>query len=64
MKTPRKVWVQINGDRAYPLFIFADAPIPDPGKDGVEHYFGPGVHHIGLAYPVKNNEHVFIAAVS
>ena len=61
MKTPKKIWLQANGDRAYPLFIFADEPVEDPGKGKVEHYFGPGVHHIGLKYGVKDNERVYIA---
>lgn len=61
MEKPMKVWLQTNGDRKKPLFIFADAPIEDPGPKGVDHYFGPGVHHIGLKYRVKSREKVFIA---
>ena len=61
MAEPKKVWVQANDDLKFPLFIFADAPIEDPGADAVDHYFGPGVHHIGLDYAIQSNQKVFIA---
>jgi len=62
MAEPVKVWVQLDDDLKHPLFLFADAPIEDPGPGGVDHHFGPGVHHIGLDYAVRSGEKVFIAA--
>ncbi|MFH1024563.1 MAG: hypothetical protein V1809_14375 [Planctomycetota bacterium] len=55
---PRKLSVEVN-DRKNPLFILADEPdVPNPGAT---HYFGPGVHHIGLEFKLKSRETVYIA---
>jgi hypothetical protein len=55
---PRKLSIEVN-NRQHPLFIFADEPDqPNPDAD---HYFGPGVHHIGAKYAIKSNEEVYIA---
>jgi len=58
LSQPRKLSVEIN-DRKRPLFIFADRPeAPDTTA---QHYFGPGVHHLGAKYPVAAGERVYLA---
>ena len=55
---PKQLSVEVN-DRKRPLFIFASEP--DEPEVKAQHYFGPGVHHIGAKYPIKANEHVYVA---
>ncbi|MEI6077871.1 MAG: hypothetical protein WCS94_19985 [Verrucomicrobiota bacterium] len=55
---PKQLSVEVN-DRKRPLFIFASAP--DEPDTKAQHYFGPGVHHIGAKYPIKANERVYVA---
>jgi len=46
---PANFFVEIDGEKRYPLFIFANAPevnVPSP-QDANVIYFGPGVHEIG-----------------
>ncbi|MEI7807491.1 MAG: hypothetical protein WCJ07_03290 [Verrucomicrobiota bacterium] len=54
----KQLSVEVN-DRKRPLFIFASAPEEPDTK--AQHYFGPGVHHIGAKYPIKANERVYVA---
>ena len=55
---PKQLSVEVN-DRKRPLFIFASAP--DEPDTKAQHYFGPGVHHIGAKYRIKANERVYLA---
>jgi len=55
---PKQLSLEVN-DRKRPLFIFASAP--EETDTQAQHYFGPGVHHIGAKYPVKANERVYLA---
>jgi len=59
LSEPKKLSVEIN-DRQRPLFIFADRPDENPDTTA-QHYFGPGVHHIGIKYPVAAGERVYLA---
>ncbi|MEI6076524.1 MAG: hypothetical protein WCS94_13160 [Verrucomicrobiota bacterium] len=55
---PKQLSIEVN-DRKRPLFIFASEP--EQPDTNAQHYFGPGVHHIGAKYPVKANERVYLA---
>ncbi|MEI8204399.1 MAG: hypothetical protein WCH34_15360 [Bacteroidota bacterium] len=51
MDKPANIYVEIDGEERYPLFIFANpleinAPAPD-AKDTNIIYFGPGIHDVG-----------------
>ena len=54
----KQLSIEVN-DRKRPLFIFASEP--EQPDTNAQHYFGPGVHHIGAKYPVKANERVYLA---
>ncbi|HEX3732519.1 MAG TPA: glycosyl hydrolase family 28 protein [Mycobacteriales bacterium] len=46
LASPSYLSIEINGDIAYPLFLFSDPPrtdAPNPVGTGI-HYFGPGEH--------------------
>lgn len=50
LKDPANLFVEIEGEKRYPLFIFAnpiETDIPSPDDPGVI-YFGPGIHDIGI----------------
>lgn len=60
---PRKLAVEINGDKKNPLFIFADRPeeiVPAKAERGVL-YFEPGVHNIGLVEVPDSVKHIYIS---
>lgn len=63
LNQPRKLAVEINGDKKKPLFIFADAPedtIPTKTEKGVM-YFEPGVHDVGLVDIPDSIKHIYIS---
>jgi len=50
LKGPANFFVEIDGEKRHPLFIFANPPevnVPSPDDPNVI-YFGPGIHDIGL----------------
>lgn len=57
LNQPRKLCLEINYTKNYPLFLFADPleknlpAVNDPQTV----FFGPGLHDIGDRYPVKSN---------
>jgi len=62
LREPAKLSVEPNGSVLAPLFIFANPPEknqPKPNTPGV-HYFGPGVHTLGL-HQVPSNSKIYLA---
>lgn len=64
---PANLYVEIDGEKRYPLFIFANPPeknIPAENDPGVV-YFGPGIHDVGIggndAQKIQVGKTVYIA---
>jgi hypothetical protein len=57
LKGPANFFVEIDGEKRYPLFIFAnpvEQNIPSPTDTNII-YFGPGIHEIGIENgPMQN----------
>ncbi len=58
LDSPKKLSIEVN-DRNNPLFLFFDTP--DVPNTGATHYYGPGVHDVGMKKVIKSNESVYIA---
>ncbi len=53
--------ITTNNSYNHCLVLSADPPHPVVMPADVEHFFGPGVHKIGLHFPLKTNDDVYLA---
>ncbi len=57
LNEPANLFVEVEGEKRHPLFVFANPPevnIPSPSDPHVL-YFGPGIHDVGLSNgPAQN----------
>jgi hypothetical protein len=58
---PQKLVVVLNDSYESVLVITANPPHRPPDPEDVEHYYGPGVHHIGVHKELSSGDDVYIA---
>lgn len=58
---PRKLVVMVNNSYQAVLVITANPPQTPPAPQDVEHYYGPGVHHVGIHQELSSGDDVYIA---